>query len=71
MNLREELDKAIKTISPYRYKQQKLVYYCSQEHYDLLKENNLLRFLNEYKIVIVPALLYPEEYNEYWSKYED
>ncbi len=69
MNSREELDKTIKAISPYHYKQQ--VYYCTQEHYDSLKENDLLYLLNEYKIVIVPALLYPKEYNKYWSKYED
>lgn len=62
MNLQEELDKAIKAISPYHYKQP--AYYCTQEHYDLLKENNLLYLLNEYKIVIVPAF-------KYWSKYED
>lgn len=62
MNLREELDKTIKAISPYHYRQQKLVYYCPQKHYDLLKEKDLLRFLNEYKIVILPALLDPKEY---------
>ena len=69
MNLREEFDEMIKAIPPYHYQQP--VYYCTQEHYDLLKENDLLKFFNGYKIVIVPALLYPEKYNEYWSKYED
>lgn len=62
MNLREELDKTIKAISPYHYRQQKLVYYCPQEHYDLLEKNDLLYILNDYKIVILPALLDPKEY---------
>lgn len=62
MNLREELDKTIKAISPYYYRQQKLMYYCPQEHYDLLKKYDFLYLLNEYKIVILPALLDPKEY---------
>lgn len=61
MNLREELDKTIKAISPYHYKQP--VYYCPQEHYDLLEKYNFLYLLNEYKIVILPALLDPKEYD--------
>ena len=69
MNLREELDEMIKAIPPYRYQQP--VYYCTQEHYDLLKENGLSYLLNEYKIVIVPTLFCPKQYDEYWSKYED
>ena len=62
MNLREEFDKTIKAISPYHYRQQKLVYYCPQEHYDLLEKNDFLYILNDYKIVILPALLDPKEY---------
>lgn len=69
MNLREEFDKTIKAVSPYHYKQ--LNFYCTQELYDSLKENDLLYLLNDYKIVILPALLYPKEYDEYWSKYEN
>lgn len=60
MNLREELDKTIKAISSYHHKQP--VYYCTQEHYDLLKENDLLYLFNEYKVVIFPALLDLKEY---------
>lgn len=69
MNLREEFNKTIKAISSYRYKQ--LMYYCTQEHYDLLKENDLLKFFNSYKIVIVPKLPRQEEYNKYWRKDEN
>ena len=65
--MKNEILKAIETIknlAPSHYEQP--AYYCTQEQYDEMIKNNMIKYFNSrgYRIVIVPSQLNKDEMND-------